>query len=244
MIKVGVLGARGRMGRAVCEAVDAAEDLELVATVGRDEPLDKLEGVDVAVDFTLPDVVMENLAWCVDRGIHTVVGVSGFDAKRLETAREIIAADPEVGSVIAPNFGIGAVLMMQFAAKAAKHFDSAEIIEAHHPRKVDAPSGTAVHTARLIAAARAEADLPGMPDATEADPQGARGAEVEGVRIHAIRSAGYVASQEVRFGGPGERFAISHDSLDRASFMPGVILAVREVVKRPGLTVGIDDLLD
>jgi 4-hydroxy-tetrahydrodipicolinate reductase len=146
--------------------------------------------------------------------------------------------------VIAPNFGIGAVLMMQFAAKAAKHFDSAEIIESHHPRKVDAPSGTAVHTARVIAAARAEAELPDMPDATETDPQGARGAEVEGVRIHAVRSAGYVASQEVRFGGPGERFAISHDSLDRASFMPGVLLAVREVVKRPGLTVGLDDLLD
>ena len=244
MIKVGVLGARGRMGRAVCEAVDAAEGLELAATVGRDEPLEKVAGCDVVVDFTLPDVVMQNLTWCVDQGIHTVVGVSGFDAKRLDAAREILAADPEVGSVIAPNFGIGAVLMMQFAAKAAKHFDSAEIIEAHHPRKVDAPSGTAVHTARLIAAARADAELPDMPDATESDPQGARGAEVDGVRIHAIRSAGYVASPEVRFGGPGERYAISHDSLDRASFMPGVILAVREVVKRPGLTVGIDDLLD
>jgi 4-hydroxy-tetrahydrodipicolinate reductase len=244
MIKVGVLGARGRMGRAVCEAVDAAEGLELVATVSRDESIEELEGVDVAVDFTLPDVVMQNLAWCVDHGIHTVVGVSGFDANRLESVREVLAADPEVGSVIAPNFGIGAVLMMQFAAKAAKHFDSAEIIEAHHPRKVDAPSGTAVHTARLIAAARAEAELPEMPDATELDPQGARGAEVDGVRIHAIRSAGYVASQEVRFGGPGERFAISHDSLDRASFMPGVVLAVRAVVNRPGLTVGIDDLLD
>ncbi|HEX2145651.1 MAG TPA: dihydrodipicolinate reductase C-terminal domain-containing protein, partial [Glycomyces sp.] len=145
--------------------MDAAEDMELAATVGRDESLDKLEGVDVVVDFTLPNVVMDNLAWCVDHAIHTVVGVSGFDAKRLEVAREILAADPEVGSVIAPNFGIGAVLLMQFAAKAAKHFDSAEIIEAHHPRKVDAPSGTAVHTARLIAAARADAELPDMPDA-------------------------------------------------------------------------------
>jgi 4-hydroxy-tetrahydrodipicolinate reductase len=244
MIKVGVLGARGRMGRATCEAVDAADDLELAATVGRDEPLDKVAGVDVVVDFTLPGVVMDNLAWCTERGIHTVVGVSGFDAKRLDAARDVLAADPEVGSVIAPNFGIGAVLMMQFAAKAAKHFDSAEIIEAHHPRKVDAPSGTAVHTARLIAAARADAGLDGMPDATETDPQGARGADVDGVHIHAVRSAGYVASQEVRFGGPGERFTISHDSLDRESFMPGVLLAIREVVKRPGLTVGIDDLLD
>ncbi|GAA1674626.1 4-hydroxy-tetrahydrodipicolinate reductase [Glycomyces endophyticus] len=244
MIRVGVLGARGRMGRAACEAVDAADDMELTATVGRDESLDKVAGVDVVVDFTLPGVVMDNLAWCTDRGIHTVVGVSGFDAKRLDAAREILAADPEVGSVIAPNFGIGAVLMMQFAAKAAKHFDSAEIIEAHHPRKVDAPSGTAVHTARLIAAARADAGLDAMPDATETDPQGARGADVDGVHIHAVRSAGYVASQEVRFGGPGERFVISHDSLDRESFMPGVLLAIREVVKRPGLTVGLDDLLD
>lgn len=244
MIKVGVLGARGRMGRATCEAVDAANDMELTATVVRDEPLDKVAGCDVVVDFTLPGTVMDNLAWCTDRGIHTVVGVSGFDAQRLDAARGILAADPEVGSVIAPNFGIGAVLMMQFAAKAAKHFDSAEIIEAHHPRKVDAPSGTAVHTARLIAAARAEAGLDGMPDATETDPMGARGADVDGVHVHAIRSAGYVASQEVRFGGPGERFVISHDSLDRESFMPGVLLAIREVVKRPGLTVGLDDLLD
>ncbi|THV31348.1 4-hydroxy-tetrahydrodipicolinate reductase [Glycomyces paridis] len=244
MIEVGVLGAHGRMGRAVCEAVDAADDMALAATVDRDESLEKVAGCDVVVDFTLPGAVMANLAWCVERGIHTVVGVSGFDAPRLEAAREILAADPEVGSVIAPNFGIGAVLLMQFAARAAKHFDSAEVIEAHHPRKIDAPSGTAVHTARLIAAARAEAGLDGMPDATETDPQGSRGADVDGVRVHAIRSAGYVASQEVRFGGPGERFAISHDSLDRASFMPGVLLAVRAVAGRPGLTVGIDDLLD
>ncbi|WP_030158047.1 4-hydroxy-tetrahydrodipicolinate reductase [Glycomyces sp. NRRL B-16210] len=244
MIKVGVLGARGRMGQAVCEAVDAADDLELAAAVDRDDDLEALTGADVVVIFTLPDVVMEHLEWCVDRGLHTVVGTSGFDEKRLEAARGIIAADPELGSVIAPNFGIGAVLMMQFAAKAAKHFDSAEVIESHHPRKVDAPSGTAVHTARIIAAARAEAGLDGMPDATETDPQGSRGADIDGVHVHAVRSAGYVASQEVRFGGPGERFAISHDSLDRASFMPGVLLAVREVVKRRGLTVGIDDLLD
>lgn len=244
MIKVGVLGALGRMGQAVCEAVDAADDLELAARVDRDDDLEDLAGADVVVVFTLPDVVMDHLAWCVDHGLHTVVGTSGFDEKRLEAARAIIAADPEVGSVIAPNFGIGAVLMMQFAAKAAKYFESAEVIESHHPRKVDAPSGTAVHTARLIAAARAEAGLDAMPDATESDPHGARGAAVDGVHVHAVRSAGYVASQEVRFGGPGERFAISHDSLDRASFMPGVLLAVREVVGRPGLTVGIDDLLD
>lgn len=246
MIKVGVLGARGRMGTAVCEAVADADDLELAAAIDHDEPLDGLveAGVDVVVDFTLPGVVMDNLAWCFDQGLHTVVGTSGFDEARLDRVREMLGTAPEVGCVIAPNFGIGAVLMMQFAAKAARHFDSAEIIETHHPRKVDAPSGTAVHTARVIAAARAEADCPEMPDATVEDATGARGGEVDGVHIHAIRSAGYVASQEVRFGGPGERFTISHDSLDRASFMPGVLLAVREVPARKGLTVGIDDLLE
>ncbi|WP_035737960.1 4-hydroxy-tetrahydrodipicolinate reductase [Glycomyces arizonensis] len=246
MIKVGVLGAHGRMGTAVCEAVADADDLELAAAVDQDEPLGKLTdaGVDVVVDFTLPSVVMDNLAWCFDQGLHTVVGTSGFDEARLDRVREMLGADPDVGCVIAPNFGIGAVLMMQFAAKAAKHFSSAEIVETHHPRKVDAPSGTALHTARLIAAARAEAGCPEMPDATAEDATGARGGEVDGVHVHAIRSAGYVASQEVRFGGPGERFTISHDSLDRAAFMPGVLLAVREVPARPGLTVGIDDLLE
>ncbi|MCH7231127.1 4-hydroxy-tetrahydrodipicolinate reductase [Glycomyces sp. L485] len=246
MINVGVLGARGRMGQAVCEAVAEADDMKLAAAVDHDEPLETLTeaGVDVVVDFTLPGVVMDNLAWCIDHGLHTVVGTSGFDQARLDRVGEMLGDDPEVGSIIAPNFGIGAVLMMQFAAKAAKHFASAEIIETHHPRKVDAPSGTAVHTARLIAAARAEADLPEMPDATAEDATGARGGEVDGVHVHAIRSAGYVASQEVRFGGPGERFTISHDSLDRASFMPGVLLAVRAVPSLPGLTIGIDDLLD
>jgi 4-hydroxy-tetrahydrodipicolinate reductase len=234
------------MGRAACEAVAEAEDMELAATVGRDEPLEKLAdaGVEVAVDLTLPDAVMGNLRWCVDNGVHTVVGVSGFDAARLDQVRDLLGGEPEVGLIIAPNFSIGAVLMMQFATRAAKHFASAEIVETHHPRKLDAPSGTAVHTARLIAAARAEADCPPMPDATAEDATGARGGEVDGVHIHAIRSAGYVASQEVRFGGPGERFVISHDSLDRGSFMPGVLLAVREVRDRPGLTVGLDDLLD
>ncbi|GAB3230270.1 4-hydroxy-tetrahydrodipicolinate reductase [Glycomyces halotolerans] len=246
MIKVGVLGARGRMGQAVCEAVADADDMELAASVDDEDPLETLTdaGVDVVVDFTLPSVVMDNLAWCIDHGLHTVVGTSGFDRARLDRVREMLGDEPEVGSIIAPNFGIGAVLMMQFAARAAKHFASAEIIETHHPRKVDAPSGTAVHTARLIAAARAEADCPPMPDATVEDATGARGGEVDGVHVHAIRSAGYVAGQEVRFGGPGERFTIGHDSLDRASFMPGVLLAVREVGRRPGLTVGIDDLLD
>lgn len=246
MIKVGVLGAGGRMGKSVCEAVDAADDMELVATVDEDQSLERLTDADaeVVVDFTLPGAVMDNLAWCVDQGMHTVVGVSGFDAARLDRVREMLGDDPEVGSIIAPNFSIGAVLEMQFAARAAKYFPSAEIIETHHPRKVDAPSGTALHTARLIAAARDEAGLGPMPDATAEDATGARGGEVDGVHIHAIRSAGYVASQETRFGGPGERFVISHDSLDRVSFMPGVLLAVRAVQDRPGLTVGIDDLLD
>ena len=246
MIRVGVLGAGGRMGRSVCEAVDAADDMELAAAVDQDQSLDRLTdaAVDVVVDFTLPGVVMDNLAWCIDHGLHTVVGTSGFDAARLDRVRRMLGEEPEIGSIIAPNFSIGAVLEMQFAARAARYFPSVEIIETHHPRKVDAPSGTALHTARLIAAAREDAGLGPMPDATAEDATGARGGEVDGVHIHAIRSAGYVASQETRFGGPGERFTISHDSLDRVSFMPGVLLAVRAVQDRPGLTVGIDDLLD
>ncbi|MGW5672280.1 4-hydroxy-tetrahydrodipicolinate reductase [Micromonospora sp. NPDC003776] len=245
-IRVGVLGARGRMGMEVCKAVDAAADLDLVATVDQGEPLSTVAdaGAEVVVDFTTPDVVMDNLYWCVDQGIHAVVGTTGFTAERLERVRGWLARKSEVGVVIAPNFGIGAVLMMQFAAKAARHFESVEIIEQHHPRKLDAPSGTATHTARLIAQARAEAGLGPAPDATRDEVPGARGAEIDGVRVHAVRAAGLVAHQEVLFGTTGETLTIRHDSLDRASFMPGVLLAVRAVRKRPGLTVGLDPLLD
>jgi 4-hydroxy-tetrahydrodipicolinate reductase len=244
-IRVGVLGARGRMGLEVCKAVDAAGDLELVATVDEGDRLSDASdaGAQVIVDFTTPDVVMDNLGWAVGQGINMVVGTTGFTEQRLDQVRGWLSGRPGVGVVIAPNFGIGAVLMMQFAARAARYFDSVEIIEQHHPRKLDAPSGTSAHTARLVAAARAEAGLGPMPDATKEEAPGARGTDVEGVRVHSVRAAGLVAHQEVLFGTQGETLTIRHDSLDRSSFMPGVLLAVRKVVGRPGLTIGLDPLL-
>jgi 4-hydroxy-tetrahydrodipicolinate reductase len=245
-IRVGVLGARGRMGVEVCKAVDAADDLELVAMIDQGDWLFNASdaGAQVLVDFTTPDVVMDNLHWAVDQGINMVVGTTGFTDQRLERVRSWLVHKPEIGVIIAPNFGVGAVLMMQFAARAARFFESVEIVEMHHPRKLDAPSGTAQHTARLVAAARADAGRGPMPDATKEEMAGARGTDVDGVRIHAIRAAGLVAHQEVLFGTTGETLTIRHDSLDRASFMPGVLLAVRSVLDRPGLTVGLDALLD
>nr|WP_296071732.1 4-hydroxy-tetrahydrodipicolinate reductase [uncultured Actinoplanes sp.] len=245
-IRVGVIGARGRMGLEVCKAVDAAEDMELVAMIDQGDWLFNASdaGAQVLVDFTTPDVVMDNLHWAVDQGISMVVGTTGFTEQRLDRVRKWLSEKPEVGVLIAPNFGIGAVLMMQFAARAARYFESAEVIEQHHPRKLDAPSGTATHTARLIAQARADAGRGPMPDATKEEVPGARGADIDGVRVHAVRSAGLVAHQEVLFGTEGETLTIRHDSLDRVSFMPGVLLAVRAVLNRPGLTIGIDSLLD
>ncbi|AYF29095.1 MULTISPECIES: 4-hydroxy-tetrahydrodipicolinate reductase [Micromonospora] len=244
--RVGVLGARGRMGMEVCKAVDSAADLELVAAVDQGDDLDAVAqaGAGVVVDFTTPDAVMDNLRWCVEHGVHAVVGTTGFTEQRLAEVRGWLADRPGVGVVIAPNFGIGAVLMMQFAARAARYFESVEIVEQHHPRKLDAPSGTATHTARLIAAARADAGLGPAPDATRDEVPGARGADIDGVRVHAVRATGLVAHQEVLFGTTGETLTIRHDSYDRVSFMPGVLLAVREVGRRPGLTVGLDALLD
>jgi 4-hydroxy-tetrahydrodipicolinate reductase len=245
-IRVGVLGARGRMGLEVCKAVDAADDLELVAMIDQGDWLFNASdaGAQVLVDFTTPDVVMDNLHWAVDQGINMVVGTTGFTDERLERVRGWLAHKPDIGVLIAPNFGIGAVLMMQFAERAARFFESVEIVEMHHPRKLDAPSGTAQHTARRVAAARAEAGRGPMPDATKEELTGARGTDVDGVRIHAVRSAGLVAHQEVLFGTDGETLTIRHDSLDRVGFMPGVLLAIRSVLSRPGLTVGIDDLLE
>ncbi len=246
LIRVGVLGARGRMGVEVCKAVDATDDLELVAMVDQGDWLFNASdaGAEVVVDFTTPDVVMDNLHWCIDQGINVVVGTSGFTEQRLERVRHWLAHKPDVGVIIAPNFGVGAVLMMEFAARAARFFESVEIIEQHHPRKLDAPSGTAMATASAIAAARAAANLPGMPDATKEELAGARGADVNGVRVHSVRASGLVAHQEVLFGTAGETLTIRHDSLDRASFMPGVLLAIRSVVRRPGLTLGLGSLLD
>jgi 4-hydroxy-tetrahydrodipicolinate reductase len=234
------------MGLEVCKAVDAADDMELVAMIDQGDWLFNASdaGAQVLVDFTTPDVVMDNLHWAVEQGISVVVGTTGFTEQRLDRVRHWLAHKPEVGVLIAPNFGIGAVLMMQFAARAARYYESVEIIEQHHPRKLDAPSGTATHTARLIAAARAEAGLGAMPDATKEETPGARGAEIDGVRVHAVRASGLVAHQEVLFGAQGETLTIRHDSLDRVSFMPGVLLAVRAVRARPGLTVGLAPLLD
>jgi 4-hydroxy-tetrahydrodipicolinate reductase len=244
-IRVGVLGARGRMGTEVCRAVDAAADLELVAMVDDGDWLSNVAdaGADVVVDFTTPDSVMDNLHWCIEQGISVVVGTSGFSRSRLDRVRSWLARRPGVGVVIAPNFAVGAVLMMEFAARAARFFESVEIIEMHHPNKLDAPSGTAVSTAEAVAQARASAGLGAMPDATKEELAGARGADVSGVRVHSVRATGLVAHQEVLLGTEGETLTIRHDSYDRKSFMPGVLLAVRAVPTRPGLTVGLGALL-
>jgi 4-hydroxy-tetrahydrodipicolinate reductase len=243
--RVGVLGALGKVGREVCRAVEEADDLELVASVDAGDSLEVLveSGAQAVVDFTHPDVVMDNLRFCVEHGIHAVVGTTGFDDERLETLRGWLSDAPGVGVLVAPNFSIGAVLMMHFAAQAAAFYESVEIIELHHPNKADAPSGTAAATARRIAAARTAAELPPPPDATVQELPGARGADVEGVRVHGVRLRGLIAHQEVLFGAEGETLTIRHDSLDRASFMPGVIAGVRAVGSRPGLTVGIESVL-
>jgi 4-hydroxy-tetrahydrodipicolinate reductase len=246
-IRVGVLGARGRMGQQVCKAVDAAPDLELVAMVDAGDWLFSVAdaGSQVLVDFTHPDVVMDNIRFAVDQGIHAVVGTTGFTPERLATLREWLAEAPTPTNVlIAPNFGIGAVLSMKFGQLAARYYDSAEVVELHHPTKADAPSGTAIRTAELIAAARKAAGLGAPPDATTQAREGARGADVDGVHVHALRIAGLVAHQEIVFGAEGETLTIRHDSLDRVSFMPGVLLAVRNIASRPGLTVGLEALLD
>jgi 4-hydroxy-tetrahydrodipicolinate reductase len=239
-VRVGVLGARGRMGSEVCRAVEAADDLSLVAAVDVGEPRDGLRGAQVVVDFTSPDAVMDNLRWCIGEGLHCVVGTTGFDDERITSLQSMLAAAPSVGAIVAPNFGIAAALMMRFAAEAAPYFDSVEVIELHHPNKVDAPSGTAQRTAEMVSKARSGK---ASPDATTQSLDGARGADVAGVRIHAVRLAGLVAHQEVLLGGAGETLTIRHDSLSRESFIPGVLLAVRAVVDRPGLTVGIEGLL-
>jgi 4-hydroxy-tetrahydrodipicolinate reductase len=244
-MKVGVLGAAGRMGSAACAAVEAADDLDLVARLGSSDPLTALTeaGAEVAVDLTRPDAVMANLRFCVEHGIHAVVGTSGFDDDRLATLRGWLADAPGVGVLVAPNFAVGAVLMMRFAEQAARFFESVEIVELHHPAKVDAPSGTARRTAELVANARRAAGLGPMPDATATALDGARGAAVEGVPVHSVRARGLVAHQEVILGTTGETLTIRHDSYDRESFMPGVLLGVRKIGTRPGLTVGLDALL-
>ena len=244
-IKVGVLGARGKVGAEVCRAVEQADDMELVAAVDAGDPIEELvtSGAQAVVDFTHPDVVMDNLEFCVDRGIHAVVGTTGFDEERLAQLRSWLERSPQTGVLVAPNFSIGAILMMRFAAEAAPFYESVEIVELHHPDKADAPSGTARRTASLVAAARRAAGSGPMPDATSTALDGARGADVDGVRVHGLRLRGLVAHQEVLLGGPGETLTIRHDSMDRVSFMPGVLLGLRSIAGRPGLTVGLEECM-
>jgi 4-hydroxy-tetrahydrodipicolinate reductase len=245
-LAVAVLGANGRMGAEAVKAVEAAPDLKLVAALGRNDSLDTLldAGARIVVDLTVPDSTEANVRFAVEHGMHAVVGTTGWNAQRLARLDELLAGRPELGVLIAPNFALGSVLASAFAAKASKYFESVEIIELHHPDKVDAPSGTAVRTAQLISAERAAAGVAPSPDATSTERPGARGCEVDGVRVHSVRLRGLVAHQEVLLGGPGEQLTLRHDSFDRASFMPGVLLGVRNVAAHPGLTVGLDGYLD
>ena len=245
MIKVGVLGARGRMGSEVVKAVTEAPDLELVAALDLGDSLDALvaNGAQVVVDFTTPDSVMANLEFLISNNINAVIGTTGFDDARIAKIKSLLASSKS-GVLIAPNFAIGAVLMMEFATKAAKYFESAEIIELHHPNKVDAPSGTAARTAELMAKSRKEAGLAAMPDATSTSLEGARGAIVGDIPVHSVRLRGLVAHQEVLLGGIGETLSIRHDSIDRVGFMPGVLLGVRQVVTHPGLTFGLENFME
>ncbi|MDV6305921.1 4-hydroxy-tetrahydrodipicolinate reductase [Gordonia amicalis] len=245
-IKVGVLGSQGKVGQAIVTAVEKADDLTYTVGVDKGDSLEFFSNTDteVVVDFTHPDVVMDNLKFLIANGIHAVVGTTGFTEERLETVRGWLAENPKVGVLIAPNFAIGAVLSMRFAAQAAKYYDSVEVVELHHPHKADAPSGTAYRTAALIGRARAEAGVGPSPDATTEELDGARGAVVDGVHVHSVRLAGLVAHQEVLLGTEGETLTIRHDSLDRSSFAPGVLLGVRSIADRPGLTIGLEELMD
>jgi 4-hydroxy-tetrahydrodipicolinate reductase len=244
MTKVGVLGARGRMGREVIQAITAADGLEVAAEVDADDDRRELVGCDVVVDFTHPGVVMDNLHWCIEHDLDVVVGTSGFGEDRLDEVQGWLDEHPGVRILVVPNFSVGAILMMRFAEQAARFFPSVEVIELHHAAKADAPSGTALRTASMIGAARAEAGLGPPPDATASALPGARGATVDEIHVHSVRVTGLVAHQEVLFGGQGETLTIRHDSLDRISFMPGVLLAVRSLATLPeGLTVGLEGLL-
>ncbi|MEU1131088.1 4-hydroxy-tetrahydrodipicolinate reductase [Streptomyces sp. NPDC005900] len=245
-LRVAVIGARGRIGSEAVKAVEAADDMELVAALGRGDQLETLteSGAQVAVELTHPDAVMGNLDFCVRHGIHAVVGTTGWTDERLAHLRTSLAASPEAGVLIAPNFSIGAVLTMRFAQLAAPYFESVEVVELHHPNKADAPSGTATRTAQLIAEARRRAGSPAQPDATSTALDGARGADVDGVPVHSVRLRGLLAHQEVLLGGEGETLTVRHDSLHHSSFMPGILLGARRVVSTPGLTFGLEHFLD
>lgn len=245
-LKVAVLGAAGRMGAEAVKAVNAATDMELVAALGRGDSLEILleTGATHVVDLSVPASTEANVRFAVEHGIHAVIGTTGWDDTKRASLAALLAEHPETGVLIAPNFALGSVLASAFAATAARYFESVEIIELHHPNKVDAPSGTAVRTAELIAAERAAAGVPASPDATETQLDGARGAVVDGIHVHSVRLRGLVAHQEVLLGGEGEQLTLRHDSYDRASFMPGVLLGLRTVASRPGLTYGLDGYLE
>ena len=245
-MKVAVLGAKGRMGAETVAAIESANDLTLSAALDLGDSLDQLvkTGTEVVVDFTHPDSVMKNLEFAINNGIHVVVGTTGFDDTKLSELKNLLSKNPKVGALIAPNFGLGAVLMMQFSQKAAQYFESVEIIELHHANKVDAPSGTAIRTAELITDARKQSKKDAMPDASKTIIPGARGAKVGDVPIHSVRSHGYVAHQEVIFGDAGETLSIRHDSINRAGFMPGVLIGVRNVATHPGLTIGLENYME
>ncbi|MFJ3958702.1 4-hydroxy-tetrahydrodipicolinate reductase [Arthrobacter sp. NPDC090010] len=245
-MKVAVIGAGGRMGSEAVRAVDAAPDMELVAQLRRADPLGMIldAGATHVVDLSVPDATENNVRFAVEHGLHAVVGTTGWSQEKLDSLRALLSDAPEVGVLIAPNFALGSVLASAFAATASRYFESVEIVELHHPDKVDAPSGTAARTAELIASNRRAAGVPDSPDATQSDPLGARGALVDGVRVHSVRLRGLVAHQETLLGGPGEQLTIRHDSFDRASFMPGVLLGVRQVAANPGLTHGLDGYLE
>ena len=243
-IRVAVIGAAGRMGSTTCAAIEAAPDLDLVAELDVDNDIAAgLTAADVAVIFSIPSTAPDHVMTCIGAGVHAVVGTTGWTPEQLATVAGALDDAPAIGVLVAPNFALGAILLMQFAAQAARHFESVEIIELHHPDKADAPSGTARHTAEAIAQARAEARMDISPDATTSQLDGARGASVAGVRVHSVRLRGLVAHEEVLLGGPGEQLMLRHDSFDRVSFMPGVLLGVRTVRSRPGLTVGLENYL-
>lgn len=244
-MRVGVVGSAGKVGEQICIGVENAADMQLVSKVDQDDSLQTLvdSGAEAIVDFTHPDAIMDTLEFCIANGIHCVVGTTGFTDERLAQVRAWLSEHPEVGVLIAPNFAIGAVLMMHFSKVAAKYYETAEVIELHHPTKADAPSGTAARTAALIAAERESAGLADMPDATSTGIDGARGADVDGVRVHSVRMRGMIAHQEVIFGTQGEVLTIRHDSMDRTSFVPGVLLGLREIAQHPGLTVGIEEFM-
>ena len=244
-MKVAVLGAKGRMGTESVAAINSASDLTLTAALDLGDSLEQLtkSGTEVIVDFTTPDAVMKNLEFAISNGIHVVVGTTGFDEVKLSKLKDLLSKHPKVGALVAPNFGLGAVLMMQFSQTAAKYFESAEIIELHHANKVDAPSGTAIRTAQMITDARKQSNKSSMPDATKTQLPGSRGTKVGDVPVHSVRSHGYVAHQEVIFGDAGETLTIRHDSINRAGFMPGVLIGIRNVAKYPGLTVGLENYM-